>query len=71
MRLTLERGERARLILRERLRRVEVERAQLRVAASASSTGRLNASVLPLAVPVVTIDVLAARAASHASAWCE
>src|SRR5512134_3269885 len=39
-------------------------------AASVSSTGRLKASDLPLAVPVVTI-VSPARASSRASAWCD
>ena len=38
--------------------------------ASVSSTGRLNESDLPLAVPVVTI-VWPRMADSSASAWCE
>ena len=39
-------------------------------AAIASSTGRLNARLLPLAVPVVTTTCSPRRAASHVSAWC-
>ena len=54
--LQAERGERAGLVLGERLRRVQVQRARIfGSCAIASRTGRLNASDFPDAVPVVTI----------------
>ena len=59
--------ELAGLVLGQRLGRVEVERARRGSDASVSSTGRLKASDLPLAVPVVTI--VSAPALSRASAW--
>ena len=70
LRAEAEGRERARLVLGERLGRIEVERARARVAQSTSSVGRLKHSDLPDAVPVVTI-VGPAHAAASACAWWE
>ena len=56
----LERGERARLILRERLRRVEVERPQLRVARDRVEHGQVERERLPRRGAGRDDDVLAA-----------
>ena len=59
--------ERAGLVLGQRLRRIEVERAGAGVASSVSSVGSWKHSDLPDAVPVVTI-VVASQALSSAAA---
>ena len=65
-----ERGEAARLVLRERLRRIEVERTRLRVAGDRVEHREVERERLAARGAGGDGDVLPACAAAHASAWC-
>ena len=66
--LEAERVQRARLVLRQRLRRVQEQRPPAASVESICSVGSWKHSDLPDAVPVVTI-VVRSNAESNASAW--
>ena len=62
--------EGARLVLGERLRRVEVERAQLRLGREGVQHGQVEGERLAAGRARGDDEVLAALAAASASAWC-